>query len=186
MITDFYGNKCSKLGSPYINNCDYDAAVEILSYIYNSKLNSKYSNDIGISSNLFEFDQTSYIQSIGSTASALSMDTTGYIYVPSSCQNNNSSCKVHIAYHGCQQSYSYVGLDYVNDSGYNRWAETNGIIVIYPQTASKELSNPEGCWDWWGFTSANYVLKEAPQLLVMKEIIKDITVNVEIKLSSSL
>jgi hypothetical protein len=28
--TDFYGNSCGTLGDPYINNCGYDAAGELL------------------------------------------------------------------------------------------------------------------------------------------------------------
>lgn len=35
-ITDSYGNACSNLGSPYINNCNFDAAESLLDHLYNS------------------------------------------------------------------------------------------------------------------------------------------------------
>lgn len=35
--TDFYGNSCATLGDPYINNCGYDAAGELLKWIYGTK-----------------------------------------------------------------------------------------------------------------------------------------------------
>ncbi len=34
MPTKNYGNKCDYKGSPYINNCGYDAAFELLNHIY--------------------------------------------------------------------------------------------------------------------------------------------------------
>lgn len=33
-VTDFYGNTCGYFGSPYINNCAYDAAGKMLEYMY--------------------------------------------------------------------------------------------------------------------------------------------------------
>ena len=35
-----------------------------------------------------------------------------------------------------------------------RWADTNTLIVLFPQTATTPL-NPQGCWDWWGYTGAS-------------------------------
>ena len=34
MITDDYGGSCTKLGSPWINNCDYSAAGSTLKTFY--------------------------------------------------------------------------------------------------------------------------------------------------------
>jgi hypothetical protein len=51
----------------------------------------------------------------------------------------------------------------VNDAvydkgGYNKWAETNKLIVLYPQTEPIGTlplgDNPLGCWDWWGLSDA--------------------------------
>lgn len=37
-ITNDYGNVCTKLKSPYMNNCNYDQALDILTWIYGSDL----------------------------------------------------------------------------------------------------------------------------------------------------
>lgn len=50
--------------------------------------------------NLLEYDQSEFFQI--SPPSASSMDNVGYIYVPTSCANL-VQCKLHIAFHGCQQ-----------------------------------------------------------------------------------
>ncbi|KAJ5669910.1 uncharacterized protein N7477_005273 [Penicillium maclennaniae] len=51
------------------------------------------------------------------------------------------------------------------NTGYNIWADTNNIIILYPQAipdntmhsiwGGSELSNPNGCWDWVGWYGAN-------------------------------
>ena len=51
-------------------------------------------------------------------------------------------------------------------AGYNRWADANRIVVLYPQ-ADKSLFwpvNPRGCWDWWGYSGADYASRGGAQL----------------------
>ncbi|WP_235580933.1 hypothetical protein [Pseudorhodoferax sp. Leaf265] len=45
-----------------------------------------------------------------------------------------------------------MGRTVVDGGGFNRWADTNRLIVLYPQVARSGASpfNPKGCWDWWG------------------------------------
>ena len=46
-----------------------------------------------------------------------------------------------------------IGTDFVTKTGYNALAEANDIVVLYPQTkVSSTPSNPNACWDWWGYT----------------------------------
>jgi poly(3-hydroxybutyrate) depolymerase len=66
---------------------------------------------------------------------------------------------VHVAFHGCKQS----GERFPREAGYNRWAETNQLVVLYPQVKAS-LFNPRGCWDWWGYTNAAYATKEGTQI----------------------
>ena len=49
------------------------------------------------------------------------------------------------------------------DAGYNRWAEANQMLVLYPQV-NKSAANPYGCWDWWGYSGSHYADKSAPQM----------------------
>jgi hypothetical protein len=51
----------------------------------------------------------------------ISLNETGYLYVPASCENGAPAavrCSLHVAFHGCQQ---YVG---------NAWADANNVIVL--------------------------------------------------------
>jgi poly(3-hydroxybutyrate) depolymerase len=62
----------------------------------------------------------------------------------------------------------------VQKSGINEWADTNNIIVLYPQATSSS-SNPLGCWDWWGYLSSDYALKSASQMDAIMAMVAQIT-----------
>jgi len=62
---------------------------------------------------------------------------------------------VHVVFHGCLQYAGNIGDAVYRHAGYNEWAETNRIIVLYPQTQSSMIPlNPKGCFDWWGLSQA--------------------------------
>ncbi len=47
---------------------------------------------------------------------------------------------------------------YITSTGYNEIADTNNIVVLYPQVEGvddEEAQNPDGCWDWWGYSSTD-------------------------------
>jgi hypothetical protein len=46
-----------------------------------------------------------------------------------------------------------VGDVYVKHGGYLETADTNNIVVLFPQVVASLLlpQNPVGCWDWWGY-----------------------------------
>jgi hypothetical protein len=139
-ITNKFGNPCSQFGSPYINNCQFDGAFAILSQIYGT-LNKPIK---AIPGNVVTFDQSKFIPS-GTTLAGLSLDTTGYMYIPSKCNSTSNACRLHFAFHGCNQMVSAVGQDFVMHTGYNEIAEANNIIVVYPQTVASYFptNNPE-------------------------------------------
>jgi hypothetical protein len=45
-------------------------------------------------------------------------------------------------------------------------------VVFYPQTKNSMFMplNPQGCWDWWGYTGSNYATQDAPQINTVKHI----------------
>jgi len=155
-ITDNYGSACDHLGSPFINNCDFDAAGELLSFL----LGSLKPRVAAISANIGKLSQLSYIPSGGPDAAAMADDA--YVYTPNGCQGRNG-CRVHVAFHGCDQTVPQVGDAFYAHTGYNEWAESNNIIVLYPQ-AKITTADPKACWDWWGFTGSNYATKSAVQV----------------------
>ena len=81
-----------------------------------------------------------------------SLNTYGYIYVPTACQGAATTCALHFNFHGCQQTVADILNEYPMYVGLNEWAESNNIIVVYPQVIKSYFmpTNPEGCWDWWG------------------------------------
>ena len=73
-----------------------------------------------------------------------------------------------MALHGCKQNSADIGQQFVRSTGYNRWADTNNIIVLYPQTSQAATNS---CWDWWGYDSSHYVDKTGPQMAAIKTMV---------------
>jgi poly(3-hydroxybutyrate) depolymerase len=172
--TDFAGsgdNACGTASSPYISNCSYDGAGAMFKQFYGT-LNAR--NNAPASANYLQFDQTPY------TAGNPGMASTGWIYVPADCASG-TQCKLHVALHGCLQNYATVGADFIQNTGYTRWADTNHIIVLFPQTqvdntsrstsASGSLPNPNGCWDWIGWYGTNFAQKAGVQAAAIKAMV---------------
>jgi poly(3-hydroxybutyrate) depolymerase len=162
--TDFFGNGCAINGLPYVDNCNFDTAGEILKWIY-GPLNPK--NTGALSGIFINFDQSVFWGNFNPYF--YSMDSTGYAYVPASCASGQA-CRLHVALHGCLQSASVVGDAFYRNAGYNRWADTNNIIVLYPQTIVTG-NNPGGCWDWWGYEDVNFPAKSGGQMIAIKTMI---------------
>jgi len=160
VITPSYGNDCSANVTPFINHCsvggkDYDQAAAVLQHIYGA-LKPRVDTPAG---QIVSFDQRRY------TTDSAGMADTGYLYVPKSCSTASTHCKVHVAIHGCLQAEESVGKQFYTDTGYNNWADNNNILVLYPQVVkSPGPSNPEGCWDWWGYTGTDYAYRTGPQM----------------------
>lgn len=93
------------------------------------------------------------------------MGDRGLLVVPADCASDEP-CRVHVAYHGCRQGIGCVGDRVARDAGYNRWPDTNRIVVLYPQV-KKSLTwpyNPRGRWDWWDYSGSNYASRDGLQI----------------------
>lgn len=156
MVTADAGNACGASEPPFINDCDYDAAGELLRHL----LGSLTPPSPASAGRLLAFDQREF----GGTR-AISMAAEGFAYVPDACAG--ARCRVHVAFHGCRQGIDAVDERFARDAGYNRWADTNRLIVLYPQAVARYAwwtFNPRGCWDWWGYTGSEYATQEASQI----------------------
>ncbi|MBL8525768.1 MAG: hypothetical protein JNN20_18965 [Betaproteobacteria bacterium] len=149
-VTDEGTAACDNVAAPFINNCGFDLSGALLQHLYGA-LNAKKSG--ALDGALVEFEQAPFEAAHG-------MGTSGYAFVPKSCASGQS-CRVHVALHGCKQNAGDVGDAFAKNAGYNRWADSNNIVVLYPQTG-KGATN--GCWDWWGYDDAGYAKKSAPQM----------------------
>jgi poly(3-hydroxybutyrate) depolymerase len=159
LITPDYGNDCAANAAPYISKCrvggnGYDQAGAILGHIYGA-LAPRVDAPKG---RIVEFDQRDFADAASGLAD------TGYLYVPPACARH-AQCKVHVAIHGCQQGAESVGDRFYAHTGFNEWADRNGILVLYPQVHRSVMPlNPAGCWDWWGYTGPAYAEKSSPQM----------------------
>ena len=166
MVTQQSGGACMRTEPPFINDCDYDAAgarlVQLLGVLKPPSLKDE--------GTVIPFDQKPFA---GGDAYALALGDTGYAYVPAACLRER--CSIHVAFHGCRQGADTVGERFVLEAGYNRWADTNRLIILYPQAIARfgvgysgghwsYVYNPRGCWDWWGYTDAQYATKAGAQI----------------------
>ena len=162
MITDDYGSACSTKASPYINDCNFDLAGAMLAHLYGT-LNPRNSGTLA-SGNFVEFNQSQFITGHG-------MAPTGWAYIPEAC-TAGAQCRVHVVLHGCQQNVTLVQQQYVRSTGYNRWADSNHLVMIYPQTSTQAANS---CWDWWGYDSASYARKSGPQMVAIKAMVDQVS-----------
>ena len=167
-----YGpNMCDVEDSPFVVLChNSDRSGGGTSDVYDSeqvwmsrffgKLHPKNEGTLGGS--VIPFDQNEFAPN--DEASGIGMDTTGYAFVPQQCAGNKATCGLILALHGCNQYFGEIGSAFIDDAGINQWADTNNIVVLYPQTIMS-TANPAGCWDWWGYLNdPNYAQKSGPQM----------------------
>lgn len=175
-------NACGVVGGAYINNCDYDAAGELLKFLYDSL---KAERGAAKPANLHTFEQNVF----GEVGTDVGLSQIGHVYVPSTCSSKEATCKLHVALHGCLQSFDADPapdvVTFYRDGGYNDWAEANNIVVLYPQIAqavltkdldlAKKSPNPTGCWDWWGYQNdKNYPTKDGHQIKALQAMVDQV------------
>lgn len=157
-VTPYGANSCGTTGSPYLNNCGTDPEHDLLGDLFGS-VSAPNTGPLG--GTLIQFDQNTYAQ--GGRAAALDMSGSGFAYIPQSC-SATAACRLLVALHGCSQGYDSVGMAFVDEANLNQYADTNNMIVLYPQ-ATSGASNPYGCWDWWGYLGeTNYPIQGGAQV----------------------
>ncbi len=186
--------ECSVTQTPFLTQCHVDAAGELLKWLYpgTPALQAGVADEKG---SLKRFNQARY----GDKNTFNGLDSTGWLYVPKACERAGAHCRLHVAFHGCEQGQSFVanghefGTQFVTGAGYNAWAEGGRIVVLYPQVKASTAGslanpyqyNPKGCWDFWGYTSRlggaalfssspPFARKDAPQMKAVKAMIDDL------------
>lgn len=146
------GVTCDVVETPFLNACGYDAAGELLEALAGPlEPRTEATGALRV------------IPQVGGEAA--DMLESALLYVPSACADGEA-CGIHVALHGCQQSTQFVDDAFATGAGYNEWAESNRLLVLYPQVASSSIAplNPLGCWDWWGYTGDDYATRSAAQI----------------------
>ena len=166
---------CAQTAPPYLNNCSpYDAQADSLHTLLGSVNAPNTGKPRGT---LRAFDQNRYAVApepgngdvSRSGGPAIGMGSTGYVYTPEACAKG-AECAVVLALHGCQQTAEQIGDTFARNSGLNAYADTNRLVVLYPQArpdGGPVIYNPKGCWDWWGYLGpqdVDYATKAGPQM----------------------
>lgn len=166
----------AKWWRPPINNCKYDMAGKMLQHIYGTLVHRSASKP----TNLVPIDQALYIPE-GASIGEMHMDPVAWLYIPSGCQptdrfGEDFKCRIHVHYHCCQCSWRVLnmGTSYVAQTGLNEWAESNNIVVVYPQAADYP-DNDDGCWDWDGsYVGPNFDTQGGLQLKTVQNIVNHV------------
>lgn len=159
---------CSDTRAPYINDCGFVQSHDLLRQIYGDGA----APAAKATGELLRFDQRAFIKGRRS-----SMDDEAYVYVPAGCKEGG--CKIHVALHGCQQGARIIGDRFYRGTGYNEYADTNRLIVLYPQVVPSMSipSNPKGCWDFFGYSDDEprrpaFFTREAPQMAAIVAMVR--------------
>lgn len=161
-VTMASGAACDKSAAPYIVDCDYDQSGKLLEQIYGRL--AAPSGPPG--SAMLVFDQRPFTRDLYDHGLA----DQGVAYIPAQCRSE-PGCRVHIVFHGCGQSRLTIGDTFVRDTGFARWADGNRIIMLFPQIDPGPV-NPQGCWDWWGYTGHDYLTRKGPQIVAVHRMLE--------------
>ncbi|MCP4108787.1 MAG: hypothetical protein GY749_25120 [Desulfobacteraceae bacterium] len=176
---------------PWIYYCNFSLPAYMLNHIFGYDLAPPAEKADGF---MFQFDQLDFADGIDSVEELNNhgIGTNGYLYVPKACAKG-TECSLHVALHGCEQ---FPEWHYLNDPSkprfgdrfydhiFNKIAEANNIIMLYPQAHNIGTNlvsgvNPKGCWEFWGFRNIkgdinNYYLKSGRQMAMIKKMIDQV------------
>jgi hypothetical protein len=162
-VTLSKGDSCASSDSQtHILACGYDSAGALLAHIY-GPLTGRAATASG---ETLAFDQREFTRGLSDHGLA----DKGIAYVPRDCRAT-PGCRVHVVFHGCSQNQDAIGERLARDAGYAEWADTNRLIVLFPQVTAGTL-NPYGCWDWWGYTGRGYLTRNGPQIVAVRRMLE--------------
>jgi hypothetical protein len=165
---------CEQYRPPFIIECGYEAAGELLAHLYAGSFTA-VPKDAHENGRLIAFDQTEFFADSEKT----SMSGVGYLYIPTQCREG--TCRLHVAFHGCRQNTDSqdaerIHDDFIRDAGYNRWAPANNLVILYPQT-TPSAANPRACWDFWGYSGSDYYGQNGKQMRAIRAMVDRLTGN---------
>jgi hypothetical protein len=159
------GGACGLTQAPFLNDCAFDAAGRMLDDLYPGAPAGPDGP-----AQLLRFDQSEFVPIWRRASGRASMAREAWVFVPDRCRDGG--CRLHVAFHGCRQGGNQAGHSFVRDAGYNEWARRHAMVVLYPQVeptaaawyAPWTPANSEGCWDWWGYSGADYAVRSGVQI----------------------
>ena len=164
---------------PAIENCNYDGAGAVLQFVYNNALTPPTPGVPSNPNNLYTFNQNLYMGGIWG-----GIGSYGFVYIPPACLDNSTSCRLHVAFHGCGMSVfnPQMNTSFALHTGFNPWADKNNFVILYPQGGGYQELNMTapsaqiqgGCWDGYGQTGLGYSWRGGPQMVAIANMIQAI------------
>lgn len=120
---DRQGNTaCDESALPFIADCGYDGAAEVLKWLCGERLNPRSAGKL--SGSVIPCAQTGIFGASG-------LADTAFAYVSKKCQPGSTSvCKLHVALHGCSMNYEQIGDKFLTNTVYNLWAGLFQILEV--------------------------------------------------------
>jgi poly(3-hydroxybutyrate) depolymerase len=164
--TPLQGVACDTSDTPFLNRCGVDRVSDML-----NALHPGVTAGAATQGRVLDFGQAEFVPAWRRWWSMSSLAPTGYAYIPAQCEKG-VRCRIHVALHGCHQGATEIKEVFVREAGYNGWAAAHDTIVLYPQVRPSQPTlmawwlpiNPNGCWDWWGYTGTDYAVKAGVQI----------------------
>jgi poly(3-hydroxybutyrate) depolymerase len=160
------GVACDTSETPFLNRCGVDRVGDMLAALHPGATASGATQG-----RVLEFRQAEFVPTWRRWWALSSLADQGYAFIPAQCEKG-VRCRVHVALHGCKQGATLIQQVFVRDAGYNGWAAAHDTIVLYPQVKPSAPTwmawwlpfNPNGCWDWWGYTGTDYAVNTGVQI----------------------
>jgi poly(3-hydroxybutyrate) depolymerase len=168
---------CGTSGSPYMVKCSANGAVydSVKTWLTMFLGSLQPRNNGKLQGSLMAFDQTAF-----GASPNVGLAPTGSVFVPKACADGKT-CGFVLALHGCLQESALIGDRWVTQAGIDEWADTNRLVVLYPDTVATSApapTNPNACFDWWGYSNQvdpNYALKSGLQMSVLYSMVQRVT-----------
>ena len=188
-----------------LENCGYDGPGALLNHVYGQFGKLAPPAEHKVDSNLHFFNQSPFNNYVNGTDSksrrSVGLGELGLIYIPTRCSattatttisssssSSSSSgggsntttkpCSLHVVFHGCENPF-VMEYPEMNEISYNRWAETNDIVVLYPHVVKhgpSDVASEQGaCWDSYGSTGRDYDTKQGIQMMAIQAMIETLS-----------
>jgi poly(3-hydroxybutyrate) depolymerase len=165
------GETCGTTAPPFLNDCGYDQAGAILRHLLPpGDAAGGAARVTAPAGRLLRFGQTEFLPQ----PRRHGMDEVGFAYLPPGCEGNGGGgapCRVHVAFHGCEQGRERLDDLFVTGSGYLNWADAYRLVVLFPQAAAVPFSNPQGCWDFFAHDDPDYATRDGRQVAAVKRML---------------
>jgi hypothetical protein len=157
------GEGCGATAPPFINDCGYDQAGAILRHL----VAGDAARAAAPAGRLLRFGEAEFLPE----PRAHGMDDVGFAYLPPSCAGDGALCRVHVAFHGCEQGRGRLDDLFATGTGYLNCADAYRLVVLFPQASDVPFSNPKGCWDFFAYDDPDYATREGRQMAAVKRML---------------